>query len=152
MHQIRTQSRAQVSLKKKVAEGHLPKLPGKSQISREAPDDKTCIRLEHKAESTCSNTYIYIYIYIWQWLIRIVLSFHKKYARGKNEEISVKKPITVFCDWILGCFFDQGSYGSVFDMMLVTVVLCKFILSFFDFCKLLFNSCRVAIFFISGIQ
>ena len=80
-------------------------------------------------------------------------SVSTKSTHGKKiEEISVKKPITVFCDWIWGCFFDQGSYGSVFDMMLVTVVLCKMFLSFFDFCKLLFNSSCVDIFFISGIQ
>ena len=47
MPQTRTQSRAQVSLKKKVAEGHLPKLPDK------APDDKTCTRLAHKSELKC---------------------------------------------------------------------------------------------------
>ena len=52
MLQIRTQSRTQVSLEKKVAEGHLPKEPDKHQTSREAQEDKACIRVGREAKQS----------------------------------------------------------------------------------------------------
>ena len=64
---------------------------------------------------------------IWQWLIRFVLSSHKMYAREKMGNSLLKSPSLFFGIGFGSVFWDQGSYGIVFDIMLVAMLVYTFI-------------------------